>query len=170
MFSFTVLLTDLQAAIAARAARDRALTVLLVAVWARIARMRTRLERLIALWRAGKLPSPRAPRGDVTRVNGPRGTPQITFPTTPGWLLRRLGFEVAAYGSQLQHVLTEAECQAFLAAVPQAGRLLRPLLRMLTADPLPEVVRKVTPAMPAPATQIARAGILVSPRIHFLDA
>ena len=45
----SLILIDLQAAIAAKASRDRTLTVLLVAVWARIARMRTRLERLVAL-------------------------------------------------------------------------------------------------------------------------
>ena len=53
MNSFAPILRALQAAIAARAARDRSLTVLLVALWGRVARMGTRLERLIALWRAG---------------------------------------------------------------------------------------------------------------------
>ncbi|MBC7634106.1 MAG: hypothetical protein H7251_00750, partial [Acetobacteraceae bacterium] len=52
MNNLFLILADLQAAIAARAARDRNLTVLLVAVWGRIGRIRRRLERLIALWRA----------------------------------------------------------------------------------------------------------------------
>ena len=63
MFSFSNILRDLQAVIAAKAARERALTVLLVAVWGRVARMRTRLERLVALWRAGKLPKVRGASG-----------------------------------------------------------------------------------------------------------
>ena len=138
MFNFSAILSDLQAAIAARAARDRNLTVLLVAVWGRIARMRARLERLVALWRAGTLPVPRAPRARQPAKSAPRPA----YPTAPAWLLRRLGHEVAAYGSQLRHLLTDKECVAFLAAVPQAGRILRPLLGMLSVDPLPEAVRK----------------------------
>ncbi len=138
MFSFSGILSDLQAAIAARAARDRALTVVLVAVWGRIARMRQRLERLVALWRAGQLPAPRPPR---IKQSAPSRT-RPGYPTAKAWLLRRMGYEVAAYGSQLRHLLTDQECVAFLAAVPQAGRILRPLLGMLIGDPLPEVVRK----------------------------
>ena len=78
---FTLILTNLQAAIAAKVARDRTLTVLLVAVWGRIARMRTRLERLVALWRAGKLPKPR--KSQVGRVYPPRATARLKFPTAP---------------------------------------------------------------------------------------
>ena len=162
---FLPLLTHLQAAVAAAAARDRTLTVLLVALCGRLARMGTRLERLVALWRAGKLPHPRAPR--AARTRGPRAIAKITFPTSPGWLRRSLGYQVAAYGSQLRHLLTDAECQAFLAAVPQAGRILRPLLRMLTTDPLPEVVRLVRPAIPAPAPLPEMVGAVVSPPIQF---
>ncbi len=99
MFYLSNILIDLQAVIAARAARDRALTVLLVALWGRVARMRARLERLVALWRAGALPVARARQGAarVARVRAARGQ--------------------------------------------QAGRIFRPLLRMLTPDAVPEVVR-----------------------------
>ena len=167
MFSFTNILSDLQAAIAARAARDRALTVLLVALWGRIARMGARLERLVALWRAGKLPKARAPQ--IGRVSAPRAANGVRFPSAQGWLLRKLGFEVAAFGSQLQHLLTDAECTAFLAAVPQSGRILRPLLRMLTVDPAPEVVRRVRKIVAAVVPKMARAGIVVSPGFRILE-
>ena len=165
---FTLLLTNLQAAIAAKAARQRNLTVLLVALYARIARMGARLERLIRLWRAGKLPKPRAPRTATARTDAPRRPAAITFPTTPGWLRRRLGHEVGAYGSQLQHLLTEAECAAFLAAVPQAGRILRPLLRMLSSDPLPDIVR--TPPPLSVAAYVPRVGIAPKPAVIFSRA
>lgn len=167
MFNFANILSDLRAAIAARAARDRALTVLLVALWGRIARMGTRLERLVALWRAGKLPKARALR--VGRVSAPRAANGVRFPSAPGWLLRKLGFEVAAFGSQLQHLLADAECTAFLAAVPQAGRILRPLLRMLTVDPVPEVVRQVRQMVAVIVPEVARAGIVVSPGFRILE-
>ncbi len=175
MFSFSNILRDLQAVIAAKAARERTLTVLLVAVWGRIARMGTRLERLVALWRAGKLPKSRAPRTKGERAGEPRARPRLKFPTSQGWLSRKLGYEVVAFGSQLTHLLTEAECVEFLDACPQAGRVLRPLLRMLTFDPPPEVVRlRVKPVVPVAALVAAlvaeMAGVVVGPISHFLSA
>jgi len=149
MFSFSGILSDLHAAIAVVAARDRRLTV---------------------LWRAGKLPKPRAPRVPPTEQrSAPRATPRFRFPTSRGWLRCALGYQVGACGSQLTHLLTEVECQAFLAAVPQAGRILRPLLRMLTFDPPPEIVRRVKPLVAAPAAALERVGVVVSPISHFLD-
>ena len=167
MFSFSNILSDLQAVIAVHAARNRALTVLLVALWGRIARMKTRLERLVALWRAGKLPPSRAPQVRGAVVAGLRA--RKGFPTPVGWLTRKLGYEVAVFGSQLRHLLTDEECVAFLEAVPQAGRILRPLLRMLSIDPLPEVILSVRPVVPEagpvaePAEPISMVGIVVSP-------
>ena len=140
MFNFSAILSDLQAAIAAVAARERSLTVLLVAVWARIARMGTRLERLVAQWRAGALPKPRAPRVRKP-ATGTRVVGQV-YPRSPGWLRARV-WAAGAYGSQLRHMLTDAECAAFLDACPQAGRILRPLFHMLGRDPVPDVVRLV---------------------------
>ena len=171
MNPFALILTNLQAVIAAKAARDRTLTVLLVALWARVARMGTRLERLVALWRAGKLPKPRAARAAGERIDAPQRKPRIRFPSAPGWLRRQLGYEVGAFASQLQHALTGEEAKAFLAAVPQAGRILRPLLGMLIFDPLPQVLaRKVRPVVPVPATVAAMVGVVVAPGSQFLDA
>ena len=117
-----------------------------------------------------KLPKTRAPRAVVTRDRAVGSEPRITFPGTPGWLRRKLGYEVGAFGSQLQHLLTQEECVAFVAAVPQAGRILRPLLRMLSVDPLPEVVRRVKSAVAAPAPVAVMVGIVVSPVSQFLEA
>ena len=167
MNNFAAILRGLQAVIAARAARDRTLTVLLVAVWGRIARMGTRLERLVALWRAGTLPKSRTAR---VRTAGKRAAKKPTFPTARAWLVRKLGYEAVAYGSQLQHLLTDKECVAFLEAVPQAGRILRPLLRMLSGDPLPEVVRKAARVVPVAAPVAALEGGVVVPVSHFFGA
>ncbi|MBC7635516.1 MAG: hypothetical protein H7251_07930, partial [Acetobacteraceae bacterium] len=52
------------------------------------------------------------------------------FPTAPAWLLVQVQ-AAASYRAQLEHMLSQAECAEFLAAVPQAGRILRPLCRML---------------------------------------
>ena len=170
MFNFSNILSDLQKVIAAHAARNRALTVLLVAVWGRVARMRTRLERLVALWRAGKLPLPRVARvRQAAAERKPAGDKQV-FPTGRNWLSHRLGYEAVAYGSQLRHLLTEADCVAFLDACPQAGRILRPLLRMLSGDPLPEVIGKVKRVVPEPAPVAEMVGVVISPSSHFLGA
>jgi hypothetical protein len=169
MHIFSLILIDLQAAIAARAARDRAWTVLLVALWGRVGRARARLERLIAQWRAGTLPKVRAAR--VGRVHAARVPPVVRYPTKHAWLSSRI-WGTGAFGSQLEHaLLTDAECQAFLAAVPQAGRILRPLLRMLGVAPVPEVVvrrGKQIAAAPAPAVEVV--GIVVPPVSTVLSA
>lgn len=141
MFSFTNILTDLQKVIAVYSARNRALVPLLVALWGRIARMKVRLEKLVALWRAGMLPAARAPR--VRGAGGTRVGAKQGFPSSTAWLTRMLGYEVAVYGSQLRHLMTEDECARFLEDCPQAGRILRPLMRMLSPDPLPEIIRRV---------------------------
>jgi hypothetical protein len=162
MLNFTTILTGLQAAIAVVAARERALTVLLVAVWGRIGRISTRLERLIALWRAGMLPAPRVRQGRVpgTQVN----KPVLAFPATPAWLLVAVR-DAAPFGARLESMLSEAECVAFLAAAPQARRLLRPLCRMLGVGvPAPPVgkVRAVW-QVPKSAPAVAQAGLMVGP-------
>ena len=167
MNKIPIILSALRAAIAARAARDRALTVLLVAVWGRISRMGARLERLIAQWRAGTLPKQRAPR--AVRASAPVGEGRVRCPTGRVWLIARVP-GVGAYGTQLAQVLTDAECQAFLAAVPQARRILRPLLRMLGVEPLPDLVRPEKPAMPEPIAALAPEGVGVLPVVHFSGA
>jgi hypothetical protein len=166
MFNFSNILSDLQAVIAVHAARNRALTVLLVALWGRIARMKTRLERLVALWRAGKLPKARAPQVRGTAIAG-SGTKKHSFPTARGWLMIKLGYEVAAFGGQLRNLLTDAECVAFLEAVPQAGQILRPLLRMLSIDPLPEVIQPVMRVAPEAVPAAEMVGIVVPPAFQF---
>jgi hypothetical protein len=46
-------------------------------------------------------------------------------------LIRLMPYEAAAYGSQLSYVLAEPEMVALLRDVPQARRIVRPLLVML---------------------------------------
>ena len=127
MFSFSHILTGLQAAIAVVSARDRALTVLLVAVWGRIGRIRSKLERLIRLWRAGMLPKPRGPRAGGGH-GGARGVSAL--PAAPGWLMAAVR-EARPLGAQLEQMLSQEECVRFLAEVPQARRFLGGLCRML---------------------------------------
>ena len=159
MLNFTGILSDLQAAIAVVAARERHLTGLLVAVWARIARMRTRLERLVALWRAGMLPAPRKSRAGETRT---RVRTKSEIPTAPAWLLEAV-FEARAFGSQLEHLLSGEEAAAFLAAVPRAGRILRPLCRMLGVGVAARTTRRPRPVWDVPAPVMVPAGLVIGP-------
>jgi hypothetical protein len=162
MLNFTSVLTGLQAAIAVVAARERALTVLLVAVWGRIGRISARLERLIALWRAGKLPKVRSWHGRVPGT--PANKPVSEFPAVPAWLLVAVR-DAAPIAARLENLLSEAECAAFLAAAPQAARLLRPLCRMLGVGVAPPRVGKVRAVWQAPksAPAVAQPGLVVGP-------
>ena len=152
MFSFTNILTDLQKVIAVHSARNRALVPLLVALWGRIARMKVRLEKLVALWRAGMLPAARV--ASARRAVGTRVGVRQGFPNGTAWLTRMLGYEVAVFGSQLRHVMSEDECAQFLQDCPRARRILRPLVRMLSPDPLPEIIRRVVPVVVAEVVEM----------------
>ena len=159
MNNFSIILTNLKAAIAVVAARERSLTVMLVMVWGRLSRMVVRMERLIALWRAGKLPRVRASRAGRVSVTGVR----VQLPTAPAWLVGYVR-EAGAFGAQIENLLTQEEFAAFVAAVPQAGRVLRPLCRMLgvavRATRKPKLVWERAP-------EIARAGLVVRPDGRF---
>jgi hypothetical protein len=117
---------------------------------ARLHTLVARLDWLAFRWREGTLPRPR------TRTPRPAPTPQAQpDPATPlpparprrprdpsaqGWLARVCP-HAAGIAHPFAHMLeTDPEFRAFVAAVPQAGRLLRPLARMLGA-PLPDYLR-----------------------------
>ena len=135
----------------------------------RIEEMQQRLERLVALWRAGKLPAARAvqARGAVVASVGVRVR---VYPTNVAWLTRMIGYQVAAFGGQLRHLMSEVECERFLADCPQARRLLHPLVRMLSADPMPEVLRRVRRVVPRVASDAAVGGVVVAPEFQKLGA
>ncbi len=52
-----------------------------------------------------------------------------------------LRYHLARFVAPLRALVEEPEMRALLLAAPQAGRLLRPLWRKLTTDPLPEPLR-----------------------------
>jgi hypothetical protein len=59
----------------------------------------------------------------------------------------------AVYAGQVQTFLADPEAAALLEAAPQAGRILRPLCRML-AIPLPDHLRRPKPS-PEPPPAVA---------------
>jgi len=143
----THILTGLQAVIAAHAARDRAQTAFLVFLWGRLARAKTRFQRLFDRWRAGTLPAQRPSRAG--RPYTPATTPRL--PSARAWFLRRIQGGGTAT-AQLANLLAQPDLADFLRAAPQAGRILRPLWRMLSPDHLPAIIA-LPPRPPRPPSR-----------------
>jgi hypothetical protein len=102
-------------------------------VWQRLQRMTARFASVVKRAEAGTPPRQSSPR---VRPSGPRER----LPGGFAWLVRLVP-EAAGYGGQLQHLLSDPEVAAMLAAMPGAGRVLRPLCRMLGVEPGPALVR-----------------------------
>ena len=131
------ILAGLAAVVAARFLRRPHLMGLTVLLWNRLSRAAQRFGRVMT--RPGKQRSPRTGRR-VHRTRSAAGLPQGR-----GWLVRELGYEAVAFGCQLEALLAEPAMQAALVARPAAGRILRPLCRMLgvPVSALPPVVVQV---------------------------
>ena len=114
--------------IARRFLREPRLIPLIIPLCTRINHARHRFERLMARLAAGRPPLTRTFRGRAPRgatQQSPTGRPRL--PCGHGWLLRPLGYEVAAYASQLEAVLAEPAAAELLAQFPAAGRILHPI-------------------------------------------
>src|SRR6185312_12966360 len=117
-----------------------------------------------------RAPRPRpAPRpvveGGADRVRAVRRAPAIP----PGPVLIEYGMR--AYDLDLGRLLDDPEMRDFLAAVPQAGRLLRPLWRRLTTEELPDILRLPPrpPRPPRPAQPVATSGPPELRRVRLSD-
>jgi len=120
-------------------------------LWRYLAQTVVRLTALHARFAAGKLPkAPRRspiPRPAVEGATPDRRGAERRPPAIPsGPVLSQFG--LGAYAGELRTLLDDPEMRALLAAAPRAGRLLRPLWRKLTREPLPETLR--LPRRPRP--------------------
>jgi len=139
--------------VAAGFLRKPRLALLIVPLCARLNRLRHRFDRLMAHLAAGRLPKPRAPASAPPGPGGGHPTPAL--PSGRLWLVRQLGSEAACNGTQLAALLAEPAVADLLAACPAAGRLLRPICRMLGVDasalpPAPPRAPRQRPAPPEP--------------------
>jgi hypothetical protein len=131
----------------------------------RVSRTRHRLERLLARVAAGWLPGPTAPRAPVVADPAvPRrrrvGAPALgRLPRGRMWLVRMLGYHVAGSGSQLDHLLADPAMAEFVAAVPAAARMLRPLCRTLGISPPVLGFPPPKPPKPARPKRVAQSAI-----------
>jgi hypothetical protein len=139
-------------AVAIQSAKWAYITPLMVLVWGRLRRMSRRFAALVARMEAGRLkPSrPAVQNPDPSKTRPPRPPPPWPpVPSTPGWLLHYVQLEAAATANLIRHMLEhDPEMRALLDAAPQLGRILRPLLRMVSPAPLP--ARLVRPPRPKP--------------------
>ena len=140
--------------VAARIAGGRLAGPLIVLIGSRLRRLGARFAALAARHEAGKLrPARSRPRPPRPPAVPPR--PPQPLPRGHAWLVRLVP-ESAAAASQLQYLLAEPEMAALFAAAPQAGRILRPLCRMLGVRP-PAALRLPPPAS-RPTTPRRAAG------------
>ncbi len=119
---FATIMAGLGALVARRFLRMPHLVGFTLLLWSRLNRAVRRFHR--ALTGTAKFRT-RGNRRATVRVRG------VTLPSGHGWLVRELGWEAAGYMSQLEALLSEATTQAALADLPAAGRILRPICRML---------------------------------------
>jgi len=157
----TLIVAALQKAAAARAGRDHAVAPLVTLLWTRLARLTARFDALVARLTAGHPAAPCRQRTRPTSTAPARKAPAagLRLPRSHTWLIRLLPGEAACFGGQLQALLADPAMAALLAAAPEAGRILRPLCRLLAIAPegmlaLPSAAGKPAPkprpAKPAP--------------------
>ncbi len=127
-------------------------------LWKYLQRTTRKLAALHAQFAAGTL-APRKDRAPRRAAEPAESTSRGTkLPGGP--VLARFG---AGYlGAWLLALVDDPEMQALLAASPQAGRLLRPLWRRLTNDPLPAPLR-LPPKPPRSEQPLAPAALAAAP-------
>ena len=122
-------------AVAARGPKGLIAVPLAFLIWGRLRRLGIRFTRLVARIAAGEAPPPPRQRAPRTPAPRPAPRPAAGLPRGRAWLRRLLLPEGPAAGSQLQHLLADAEMAALIAADRRVGRLLRPLCHMLGVTP-----------------------------------
>ena len=166
------ILAVLRTGIARCAAGTPARAALLYAVANRVARLAARFDRLFARWQAGTLPSQTGATPRPSRAGRP-GTPRpprLRLPTGRMWLFHVAQPPAALALSHLQHWIAHPDLPAFLAAAPQAGRLLRPLCRLVGLEAQPGVPASLNlpeppPFRPSPPPPPPHRGIIDPPEV-----
>ena len=132
----------LRASLAAAAARARTEQDAIVQVWSYVGRLARRFERLYERWRTNTLPTPR-PKPE----NAPRRTrtPRPRLSRRWAWLLRHDN-NMGNHASGIALRLSQPDAAQFLAEVPRAAAMVRPLLHMLGISTQQTPLYKAPPA------------------------
>jgi hypothetical protein len=136
--SLSAVIVALRVAVAAWGGRRLLDEALVHLVHRRLGEILRRIEGMVARYQAGTL-RPALVRGagepGVAAVLRPRREAAVRqLPCRFAWLVREVGWEAAGFGCQLRALLERPEMVAFLAACPQAARVLRPVCRMLAIE------------------------------------
>ncbi len=125
----------------------------------RVGRAVRLFARLHALWLANRLPAPRPSRARTAKAQTEPTRPlPPPIPRAKGWFLNAGQHHAGLAHFQLNAFLEREDLPAFLATVPQAGRYLRPLCRLLAVPqpaflalpPRPHRKRASRPRAPRP--------------------
>ena len=177
MERFGVFITRLKQAVADGSGRNKALMgPLTLLLRAYLSRTLDRLSRLHAQFLAGTLPAPcpagAAPRQSAEHQSAEQRSTGCAAPEARAASPRIptghvfVPFFVAHLYHALDELMADPEMLALLQAAPQAGRILRPLWRRMTAAPLPEILmlpkrprrsRQTVPPAPEPEPQATTA-------------
>jgi hypothetical protein len=157
-----LIVAGLAAVVAHRFLKDPRFASLIIPLWTRLNRAAGRFQRLMTRIAANRLAKPGPSRAHRPR---PETARPPALPAGHAWLIRALGYEAAAYACQLEYLLSEPGVAEFLAAYPAAGRILRPLGRMLGLNspalrpttPKPRAKRRGAPAEPPSAEPLPAA-------------
>ncbi len=161
-----LMMVGLAAVVAMRFLRMPGQGVTTAAWWGRLQKVARRFAAAVRRRKVVRVPAVTgAPDTGAARVAAVRRV-GVRLPQGHGWLVRALGYEAAAYRSQLEALLAEPEMQAVLTLVPGAGRVLRPICRMLGVG-----VEMTTPGVPAvPRVRKPRPPKLRMPRFSWKRA
>ena len=150
------------------------------AVWNRVRVLGERLVALAERVRSGRVvrrtPRPRTPHPGPPPQGGREKRATVILPRAFGWVVRALP-ETMQFAGVLALMLRDAETVALVAKAPEAGRMLRPLCRLLGVQ-APDYLRRggVVDAPPpqeaAPAAErneAGRAPVLEAPAVVEAD-
>ena len=121
----------------------------------RLGRILTHFNALVARLAAGRPAVLRRQR--PARPARPAPAPDtLRLPRQRFWMFRLLPRDATGYGSQLQAWLATPEMAALLAAAPEAGRILRPLCRLLEIHPEGALALPSMAGKPAPKQRVIK--------------
>ena len=141
MERFGAFIGRVKQAVADGSGRNKALMgPITILLWNYLSRLLRRLTAIQAQFAAGTLPAPR-PAGTASRRVAEGEAPERpSRPRIPSGHVF-MPYHVAHLHHAMRELFADPEMLALLEAAPQARRLLRPLWRRMTADPLPEILR-----------------------------
>jgi hypothetical protein len=153
---FTTLIEELCRVLNKHASARFVYAPILLLIWNRLTRLAKRFASLVERVQAGTLDDPAPARSQAALAppavtpDRPSAAPQEVLPHHFRWLVNMVP-EAEAIGADLCWLLQKLEVEELVFAAPrQAGRILRPLCKMLGVEPpsalqLPRAVRVRTP-------------------------